>query len=311
MGECVDVEGGVKVLIINIDSNKIPNLALHKAATYHRCRGDEVVWDYPLMAPVVDLIYVSCVFKENRKAAAEYEVYPYARIGGSGYSLDVVLDDEIEAVKPHINLGFTTRGCNRRCGFCVVSEKEGRVRVVGDLFDLWDGKSKAVTILDNNILQATDDHFGWICHQARVARIKIDFNQGLDWRLLTPEVAETLKATPHIGEWRFAYDHPSMAEGVEHSISLLKEHKINRSTWYVLVGYDTTPVEDLRRLNHLRDMGQTAFVQRYRMAPEYIPLARWANQHHMFVAMTFEQFLRHPAKSRYNKQFLEIYGLAA
>jgi hypothetical protein len=291
----------MKILLINIDS-KIPNFALHKVGLYHKTQGHKVVWDYPLMASKADKIYVSCVFKKNRAEAAEYENFPNAFIGGSGYSLETVLPEKIEEIKPHINLGFTTRGCNRRCGFCVVPEKEGGVKVVGDLYDLWDTKSKSVIILDNNILQAPNNHFEWICHQAKVARIKIDFNQGLDWRLLTPDVATTLKRTPHLGEWRFAYDHPLMREGVERAVELLKSHGINRCTWYVLVGYNTTFEEDLTRLNHLRDMGQTAFVQRYKMTPELIPLARWANQRHMFRKMTFEQFIKHPAKASYYKR---------
>lgn len=294
----------MRVLLINIDSNKIPNFALHKIAKYHFDRDDKVVWDFPLIASRVDRIYVSCIFKKNRERAARYEMYPHAVIGGGGYSLKAVLPPKIEDVKPHINLGFTTRGCNRQCGFCVVPQQEGSIRIVGDLLDLWDGKGKVITLLDNNILQVPA-HFFRICRQAQENGIRIDFNQGLDWRLLTMEVAAALKATPRQGEWRFAYDHPSMSNGVEKSVGLLKEYGINRSTWYVLVGYDTTFKEDLGRLNHLRELGQTAFVQRYKMTPEYIPLARWANQHNMFAAMTFKQFLELPPKSAYYKKLLE------
>ena len=51
-----------KILLINIDSKKIPNLALKKIEKYHLDRGDEVMWDMPLFAHLSDKIYVSCIF---------------------------------------------------------------------------------------------------------------------------------------------------------------------------------------------------------------------------------------------------------
>ena len=69
----------MKVLIINIDS-KIPNLALHKIALYHQLKGDDVVWDIPLIK--ADKIYVSCVFTKNRHKAEKWE--GRAKIGGKG-----------------------------------------------------------------------------------------------------------------------------------------------------------------------------------------------------------------------------------
>lgn len=296
---CVHV---MRVLIIDIDS-KIPNLALKKAERYHLDRGDEVEWDMPLMANQADLIYVSCVFKKNRHKAEEYEVYEHALIGGSGYDLKVTLPPEIEAVRPRINMGFTTRGCIRQCGFCVVPEKEGDIRIIGDLFDLWDGEAKQITLLDNNIL-AVPEHFFSVCAQARERGIRLDFNGGLDHRLLTPEIVSVLAETSHV-VYKFAYDRTACRAGVNRAIALLEAVGIRRSTWYVLVGYDTTLRQDLQRLNHLRFMDQRAFVQRYAMRPEYIPLARWANQRHMFRGMTFGQFLKEPRKKNY---YIRIYG---
>ncbi len=292
----------MRVLIIDIDS-KIPNLALKKAERYHLDRGDEVIWDMSLMANQVDRIYVSCVFRKNRHKAEEYEVYPHALIGGSGYDLKVTLPPEIEDVTPRINMGFTTRGCIRQCGFCVVPEKEGGIRIVGRLLDLWDGKANQITLLDNNIL-AVPRHFVEVCFQALLNWIRLDFNGGLDHRLLTREIAVMLAVTPHV-VYKFAYDRPAYRKSVNRAIALLKAVGIRQSTWYVLVGYDTTLEQDLQRLNHLRFMNQRAFVQRYVMRPELNPLARWANQRHMFAAMTFGQFLREPRKRDY---YIGIYG---
>lgn len=282
----------MRVLIINIDS-RLPNLALKKVEKYHLDKGDEVIWDQYLFKDTSDKVYVSCVFTKNKERCDFWE--GVADIGGSGYSLDINLPPEIEAMKPRINYGFTTRGCIRKCRFCIVPRKEGRVHVVGDLLDLWDYSAKVVTVMDNNIL-ALPEHFELVCRQARDNRIKVDFNQGLDHRLLTPEIVELMTSISHV-EYRFAFDHPSMFPSVERALDLLQGNGINRANWYVLVGFDTTHEEDLARLNYLRERGQRAYVQRYETHyhdPFYVGLARWVNQPNLFVGMTWQEFLDYP-----------------
>lgn len=287
------------VSLIDIDS-KIPNLALKKIEQYHSNLGDEVIWNNKLMSYVSDKIYVSCIFEENKYKTLEWE--GKAEIGGSGYSLDITLPLEIENIKPKINLGFTTRGCIRKCKFCIVPIKEGSVRIVGDLLDIWDGKSKDVVILDNNIL-ALPEHFKLICKQAKDNKIRLDFNQGLDHRLLTQDIINDMKSISHV-EYRFAFDHPSYITSVEKAITLLQKNKINRCSWYVLVGFNTTFEQDLERLNYLKNRNQNAYVQRYKTVKankKYIALARWVNQHHIFQGMSWEQFLDRAENKKYKK----------
>lgn len=276
-----------RVAIINIDS-KIPNLALKKVEKYHLDRRDQVIWNpLPLWEQTADKVYVSCVFSENREAAEAWE--DRAEIGGSGYDIKRQLPPEIESVRPRINMGVTTRGCIRHCPFCIVPEKEGRFRVVGDLYDLWDGKSKDITILDNNIL-ADPKHFAYVCKQSIYPKIRLDFNQGLDHRLLTPEICNLLTKIRH-KEYRFAWDFPGGVDAVEKALDMLREAGIKRSMWYILVGFNTAFKEDLMRLNFLREHGQTAFVMRYTKNRGNLLLGRWANRHAWFKALNFWQFL--------------------
>lgn len=302
----------MKVLLIDIDS-KIPNLALKKIEKYHLDKGDEVIWNLEIFKFNVDRIYVSCVFDWNKNKCKEWEYFVekgIAIIGGSGYDLTTELPPEIESVKPRINLGFTTRGCIRNCSFCVVPKKEGKLKIVGDLLDLWDGKSKEVVLLDNNIL-ALPEHFKLICKQARDNRIIIDFNQGLDHRLLNQDIVNELKTIKH-KEYKFSFDDPRYISSVDRAITLLQKNKINRCTWYVLVGFNTTFEEDLFRLIYLRKRNQNAYVQRYNYKngdKKYIALSRWANQHHIFRAMTFEQFINRNENLNYKsyvKDFLDV-----
>jgi hypothetical protein len=281
---------GKRILIIDIDS-KIKNLALYKIAKYYEEKNYEVIWDYQLAKGTVDYTYVSCVFTKNKFKCAEWEGIGNVEIGGSGYSLTKTLPEDIERVLPRINLGFTTRGCIRKCEFCIVPEKEGKIHPVGDLLDLWDGEVRDIVVLDNNIL-ALPDHFRLVCKQTRENKIRVDFNQGLDHRLLDSDTVKELTSIRHV-EYRFAFDHPSYIGTVSKAIDMLQSGGIRRCSWYVLVGFNTTLKEDIDRLNFLRERNQNAYVQRYETCyhqKDYISMARWANQHHLFQALTWEQF---------------------
>lgn len=286
----------MKIGLLNLEP-KYKNLAIEKLRLYHSQSGDSVE-DYFALSSY-DKVFASSIFTFTKKT-----IVPQGAIcGGSGFDLTTLLPSEIDAVKPHLNFGFTTRGCIRHCPFCIVPQKEGGVKVEGDLYDIWDGKAKLITLFDNNIL-AIPHQFEFVCRQSLNMKVTLDFNQGLDFRLLTPEIVKLLKLISH-KEYRFAFDHPSYMAGVDKAIDLLQTEGINRCIWYVLVGFNTTPQEDLGRINYLRERGQTVYVQRYnyKRGLFYVALTRWSNQHHIFKAMTWEQFLDRPEskKRHYNE----------
>jgi hypothetical protein len=280
----------LKILIIDIDST-IPNYALKKVEKYHLDKGDEVVWNLPLYRQLADKVYVSCIFTKNKGKCFDYEDDPKCLIGGSGYSLDITLPEEIEEVKPHINLGFTTRGCIRKCEFCIVPKKEGNIYPDGDLLDLWDGKTKDVVLLDNNIL-ALPLWFNFICSQARDNKIRLDFNQGLDHRLLTQKVVDELSTIYH-SELHFAWDNLSDFNTVEKALDLLEKNNISRCNWLILAGYNTTFEEDLLRVKYLRNRNQVCYLMRYNgnTTKELTRLSRWVNNRSWFRAIEWEEFL--------------------
>lgn len=295
----------MKILLVDVDDTDFPNLALKKVEKYYKDKGDEIVWNWPIYALQADKIYISCVFTWNRGKITWYERKSFKDkvfIGGSGYDLHVRLPDEIESIKPKINYGFTTRGCIRKCKFCVVPEKEGKIQVIGDIYDLWDGKSKDIVIMDNNIL-ASGEHFDLICKQIKKEKLRVDFNQGLDCRLMNDETAQILKGIRHI-EYRFSFDTLQVEKDFKKVVALFDKYELGKSMWYVIVGFDTTIEEDLYRLNMIRASGHDAYVQRFNKKEKvYIPLARWANQHNVFSAMSFNDFL-HLIE---NKKYLEMY----
>ena len=283
----------MKVLLINIDS-KLPNLALKKIEKYHLDKGDEIIWDMDLYCSWADKIYVSCIFTKNRGLARYYEDYR-AEIGGTGYDLRKTLPPEIESVKARINYGYTTRGCIRKCPWCVVPVSEGKLRVVGDIYDIWDGKNKWVVLFDNNIL-ADPNHFDLICSQLIKEDLVVDFNQGLDIRLITPAICKQLEKLRFKKEVRFSFDQPAMENVVRRKVLLLRRYHIPKFYFfYVLVGFNTTFEEDMHRLKLLKEWGCRPYVMRHTNTPKekrYIRLAQWVNMFWTFQKYGFKEFCK-------------------
>jgi hypothetical protein len=275
-----------KILLLALDGGKIPNVALKKVELYHQELGDEVIWDMPLMREVADKIYVSCIFDENKDKCKEWE--GIADIGGTGYSLTKVLPPEIEVMKPKINIGFTSRGCVRRCPYCVVPIKEGLSHKVGDIYDFWDGLAKEITILDPNIL-SLPTHFREICGQIKKESLRVDFNAGLDVRFLTDETAKILKSIKRKdGYSKFAWD---LDEDLTNKFAWLRE-TVGKSMVYIIVGF--LPLEKiLWKVETLKKMGHIPYIMRHKSVyfdPEYVTLAQYVNQPNMLFTKSYEEF---------------------
>jgi hypothetical protein len=294
----------MKVLLMDIDST-IPNLALKKIEKYHLDKGDSIIWNNELMRYAVDKVYVSCIFPENKRECLEWE--GIAEIGGTGYDIHKVLPPEIENIKPRINWGFTTRGCIRKCPFCFVPEKEGMIRIVGDIYDIWDGKSKELVIMDNNIL-ALPEHFKLITSQIRKEKLKVDFNQGLDHRLLTEELVTELLSLRHIQEIRFAYDNILYKPTVLKALDLLKKGGLRDwgSRWYVYVSEQDNFDTVFERMDLLHSHKQTVYLMRDKKVysnPIYIGLASWSNMMGAFKKDFKEVFEKSKRLKPYRKYF--------
>lgn len=248
-----------KILIIDIDSTR-RNYALDKIKIYHKLKGDKVRSGYPYKLELYDKVYCSVVFGWNKKLVEKYE--GRAEIGGSGYDIYKKLPSEIDKIKIHKNYGYTSRGCFRNCAWCIVPAKEGKLKYEMDLLDLWDGKNKDITLYDNNIL-AMPDHFRKVCKQAKNNKIRLDFNSGLDFRLINDENLQEINNISH-RVLRFSWDNINDRLTVINKIKLLNKYEFKRSIWYILTGYNSEPAEDLERVNELRSLGQYVYLMRYK-----------------------------------------------
>ena len=283
----------MNVGVIDVDG-KIPNLALMKLSAWHKARGDSVKLYEPLFDKP-DIAYASKVFSFT----PDFQYWPDCKIvkGGSGYDLNTELPPEVEGIYPDYSLyncdyaiGFTTRGCVRRCPFCIVPEKEGHIRAVGDIYDFWNGQ-KQVMLLDNN-LTALPEHIERICKQLIAERVRVDFNQGLDIRLLTDGMAKLLARVRLWKQIHFAFDHVSHEGAVRTGVATLARHMpLSRVMFYVLIGYDSTPEEDLYRVELLRGLRVDPFVMPYDKGDPYQKrFARWVNHKAIFKTVKWEDY---------------------
>ena len=278
--------------LVDVDSHNWPNLCLMKLSAYHKGRGDSVEWWSP--EGRYDLVYKSRVFtdaysKDTITVTNADEVI----CGGTGYGPDPNLPDAVEHTRPDYTLypqfpdtayGFLSRGCPRNCGFCIVSAKEGRRSVqVADLSEFWDSQ-REIKLLDPNLL-ACSDHEKLLVQLAE-SRAYVDFSQGLDIRLITPDNVALLNKV-RTQAVHFAWDDPNV-DLTEHFRRFLKLTNIKsdrRRRVYVLTNYGSTHEQDLYRVETLRGMGYDPYVMIYDRpsAPSVTrQLQRWVNNKRIF-----------------------------
>lgn len=294
----------MKIGLYDVDSHNFPNLPLMKISAYHKSKGDDV--EFINYIEHYDRVYVSKVFgdeyskMDNTCINADEIIY-----GGTGFAItiengrevyhkdrDIDLPYEIEHQYPDYSLypeltkdkafGFLTRGCCNDCGYCIVSQKEGRCSVkVADLSEWWDGQ-KEIVLLDANILACNDRKR--LLQQLIDSNAKVDFTQGLDARFITPEIAEMLR---HIKTkmWHFAFDfmknEEQIVKGLRTFVEIVKPNE-RRCSVYALTNFDTSIEDDLYRVNKIREIGLMPDVRIYRK--ESLPrrhilrdMQRWCN----------------------------------
>jgi hypothetical protein len=289
----------MRVGLIDVDS-KIANLALMKISAYHKTKGDEVKFYDPLFDKH-DLVYASKVFRFTQ----DFDYFPEGTEvikGGLGYDIKAQLTDEIENTCPDYSLyntdysmGFLTRGCSRKCPWCYVPEKEGQIRPAADIEQFL--RHKKAVLMDNNIL-ACDWGIQQIEKIIKLG-IRVDFNQGLDARLIDGSIAKLLSKVKWLEPLRLACDSKEMMPIVQKAIETLRYHNVvpRRYSCYVLI---TKDIEDaLSRIRFLKGLDISPFAQPF-ISDTETPnetqkrLANWVNKKSEFYATTWEAYKNIP-----------------
>jgi len=286
----------MRIGLIDVDGHHFPNFALMKIANYHRQRGDTVAWVNHLEQ--YDKVYKSKIFTftpDNTFAVQSDEIVK----GGTGYRMyhDLFCDD----TEPDYSLypqylhayGFLTRGCIRCCSWCIVPLKEGYIKPYRDITTVLQDRKTAV-LMDNNVLAS--------CHGLeQLERIidigcKVDFNQGLDSRLVTDEIAKMLSIIKWIRFIRFSCDTTPAVAPLLKAIEKLNKYGVKNYRIFVyLLVRDVSDANE--RCKILKKLGVVPFAQTYRDEENRIQptaeqkrFAWYVNQKAVFKATEWEAY---------------------
>jgi hypothetical protein len=201
------------------------------------------------------------------------------------------------------SIGFVTRGCFRKCPFCV-NQKYDRVFLHSPVEEFYDPTRKKICLLDDNIFGCPQ----WrdILNELVSLKKPFKFKQGMDERILTDEKCKLLFSAPYDGDYTFAFDNTSDYDLIHSKLKLIRKYtKAKNIKFYVLVGFESIDEIDIenmwKRVELLMRYQCLPYIMRYRNKNEmpwkdskyrgmYITMARWCNQPSFFKKKSFRQY---------------------
>lgn len=300
----------MKVALIDVDGHNFPNLALMKISRYWKNNGATVEWYTPF--DYYDIVYMSKVFTFTPDYNQCITNAQKIEKGGTGYQMyGTNLPQEIDSLQPDYSIyhhlvdnqsafGFLTRGCIRRCKWCIVPKKEGSLRPYMDIEEIAiEGRNK-ITLMDNNILAS---NYGLEQIEKIIKlNLKVDLNQDMDCRLVTDEVAQMLVKVKWLKYVRFACDTSAEIEPLFKACLKLNNLGYKGDIFMnVLLTDDIN--ECVNRINAIKKFGITNHIRMMPFAQPYIDfegkrnppqwqkdMAHWCNKKSVFKSCDFKDF---------------------
>lgn len=269
----------MKVVLFDVDS-KIPNLALMKLSSFYKTKKYKVFLSKKIQRIIADFYFASAVFNFDKsldKVERLNAIYgDKIKLGGAGIDLTTNLSDETDRHFPDYDLyahtkyamGFLTRGCNKRCAFCVVPRKEGQLQSHYSTFDDFVPKGQRnVMLLDNNLLAAPNAPD--LLEEMARRQLRVNFSQTLDIQYLTDEIYRKLKKVDSVNS-RFTrkmiYFSCNTVKQAEHfcrQSENLSGFGKGQVTAVIMYGFNTRLSQDFTILKTMRKLGILPFVQEY------------------------------------------------
>lgn len=293
----------MRIGLIDVDG-KLPNLALMKISRYYKQRGDEV--EFYNFFDHYDIVYKSKVFTFT----PDIDYYVNAdkvESGGTGYDLYKTLPEEIDRLQPDYDLypnidkkkayGFLTRGCSNKCPWCVVPVKEGKIRPYMDVDEIGIEGRTHLVLMDNNIL-ACD--YGLRQIEKIVERgYRVDFNQALDARLVTEDIAKMLAKVKWLSKIRFGCDTQKQVGECIKAMDMIDKYR-GRNAEYLLYTMIYGDIKEcIERLSYFRNNKHVRIVGQpfrdFNNLKQKIPqwqkdMAHWSNRHQLYATCDFKDF---------------------
>ena len=276
--------------LYNLETN-IENTAMMQVSTYHKKRGDKVELYIPAFHERYDKIYAFSIFNFTPR----HYIKPNMICGGTGFNVKSRLPKEIEdedldySIFPKCRASYIwfSRGCVRKCPFCVVPEKEGIIHPVKP--KNLNPKGKYITVMDNNFF--ANPEWREAIKQLQEWGQPVDF-QGVDARLLNKEMCDALNSLSHYKRIKIAWDNPreDLIPKLKEITQWVKPYKL---MCYVLIGYWSSPEEDLYRVETLRSLGIDPFVMPFNKHDLYQSrFGRWVNRKAIFKSVSWANYKR-------------------
>ena len=215
------------------------------------------------------------------------------------------------------SIGFLTRGCFRRCSFCV-NKLERKAMPYSKLQDFLDQERDEKGRLLRPYIYLWDDNFlaspYWeqLLDELIATGRPFQFRQGLDERLLAQhkrgeEMAKKLASANYHGDFIFAFDNWSDRRLIEKALKIWKFYCPKKETkFYLFCGFQQTPTDDKKfqidiaeifmRICVLMRYGCLGYIMRhedYKNAPKsnmYVQIARWCNQPGFYRNLSFWEY---------------------
>lgn len=220
----------------------------------------------PMDRPEADEVHVSCTFTwdlpEAHRLAQEWgRFYPVVKVGGPALGTPLGAFVPGRYLKPGVT--FTTRGCNRRCPWCLVPGREGRLAEVQDFPDGW-------MVQDNNLLQAGREHILKVLAMLDRQRKAAVFSGGIQADLVDEWFADQL-CRIRVEAVFLAADTAQALRPLQRALGLLSFLGQRKLRCYTLIGFGGEKIPDAEaRLETVWDMGGMPFAQLYQPADHYI-----------------------------------------
>ena len=342
----------MRVAVIDADligrkRHRFPNLACMKISGYHKAQGDSVSLRLTYDGlDAFDRVYISRVFTDTPvpEDVLHLENVCY---GGTGFYYDKAprLPDAIEHQMPDYHLydawvqeqlerggktrefsyytdysiGFLTRGCFRKCEFCV-NKNYDRVSEHSPLAEFYDPTRPKICLLDDNFFGSP--HWKELLLELQEVGKPFRFKQGLDERLLTDEKCRMLFSSRYDGDFIFAFDNVADAALIESKIHLARKYTSAILRFYCCTGFDRNGKWDdafwkqdifdlLLRIQILMRNRCLPYVmrhERYKDSPwrgVYISIARWCNQPGFYKKNSLREFADINGKSSACYRYLD------
>jgi hypothetical protein len=181
---------------------------------------------------------------------------------------------------------YSTRGCVRNCPFCAVPQIEPEfnnyISVKDQINKIAEkhGEKKDLLLLDNNILASPC--FEHIINEIKDAGFEknakfngkkryVDFNQGVDLRLLTKQKIKLLSEIA-IKPLRIAFDDIKLKDRYIKAIEMAAEYELYNLSNYILFNFNDTPKDFYERLKINIKLNERLGTKIYSFPMKYIPI---------------------------------------